>query len=244
MAYNTLSDAFQNARFRTGTTTTDFADTSGPLISLANKHFRRIVMSLIDNNEDWFAKISPASLVSSLSAYNLSSDSGTSGGGNIKVLRVEISYDGVNWYVASPVDYEQITPATALNSDVNDYFSTDEPKYAIFNNQIMPLPVPTQNVPGGLRIFEVVRRKEISGSSIQFMDSDDTMTIQLPKEFMEPLEDFITADIYERIGKMPEAKESKKTGAERLEQLRKQYTPRNNDFDLNMSTSAYDDYGD
>lgn len=244
MSYVTLSDVFNSARFRTGTSTSDFPDTNTALLGLANKHFRRIAVALIENNEDWFATITTASLVSSLNSYSLSTDSSLSGGGNIKVLRAEITYNGTDWQVMTPLNLEQIQSPTALVADVNNMFSTSEPYYALFNNQFMPLPVPTANVSGGLRIFEAVRRKEISGSSLIFGGADDTFTVQLPKEFMEPLEEFLVGDIYERIGKSQEAQGARDQGTLRLEQLRRSFQPRNYDFDLNVGSNAFQDYGE
>jgi len=242
--YITLSDVFNSARFRTGTSTSDFADTNTGLLGLANKHLRKISLSLIENNEDWYATITTASLVNGTQTYALSSDSSLSGGGMITLNRLEVTYDGSEWQVATPMDLEQTSVPTALTADINANFSTSEPYYAIYGNNIYLFPVPTADVSGGLRKFEVVRQGEATNSSFFFNMATGASLYQLPKEFMEPLEDFLTADIYERIGKVQEAIATRQSGETRLEQLRRQFSPRNEDFDLNVGTNAYEDYGE
>jgi len=244
MAYITLSDVLNSARFRTGTSTSDFADTNTGLLGLANKHLRKISLTLIDNNEDWYATITAASLSSGVNAYALTSDSSLSGGGNITLNRLEVTYDNSEWKVATAMDYEQMSTPTALIADINANFSTSDPYYAIYGNSIYLFPVPTADVSGGLRKFEVVRQGEATNSSFFFNMATGSSLYQLPKEFMEPLEDFVTADIYERIGKLQEATATRNAGEARLQQLKEQFSPRNEDFDMNMGTNAYEDYGE
>lgn len=244
MAYATIEDSIVAARFRTGTSATDFASTNAGLMALVNKHLRKISLALHDNNEDWFATITNVSLSSGIQSYALSADSGTSGGGNITVNRVEISYDGTNWVVATPLDYEQIATPTNSIQNVNDNFSTTQPFYATYGNLIYTFPWAVQDVASGMRVFEVVRQGEASNSSVQFNSVTNASLYNLPKEFMEPFEDFLVADLYERIGKTQEAMASRQAGESRLEQLRVQFQPRNEDFDLNVTSNAYEDYGE
>lgn len=245
MAYTTLSDIFTSARFRTGTSTSDFADTNAGLMSLTNKYFRRIVTELVDLNEDCYATISTASLSSGINAYTIDQDSTTFGGGTKKLLRLEMTHDGSNWHVATPIDMEQIGVGTALTADINNEFSPEEPFYSVFGNTLRIFPVPTTDVSGGLRLFQVQRQREISNSSNVFGDATgSSLQAMLPKEFMEPLEDFITADIYERIGKTQEAIAARQGGENAIARLKQQFSRRNEDFDLNVGTNAYEDYGE
>lgn len=244
MAYTTLSDVFQNARFRTGTSTSDFADSSAPLLSLTNKHLRKIVTALRDNNEDWYAVITNVSLSSGVQAYALSSDSSTSGGGNLQVNRLEITYDGTNWCVGTPLDLEQIGDSMSTMALVNNEFSTSEPYYAIYGNSIYTFPVATTDVASAMRVYEVVRQGEVTNASVTFNAVTNASFFNMPKEFMEPLEDYLTADLYERIGKIQEATVARQTADTKLDGLRREFQPRNQDFDLNVGTNAYHDYGE
>lgn len=243
MAYSTLADVFSTARFRTGLSTSDFADNNTALLSMANKHYRKIVMELIGNNEDWYATITSVNLTDGGSPYQLSSDSSLSGGGNIKVLRVEVTYDGSNWAVATPVQYSQIATPTITETDVDNNFSTSEPYYSIFNNNIYLLPDADASVSAGMRIFEVTRRKELTASTNVFADRDGTGDYQLPKEFMEMMEDYLVADFYERLGKFQEATQTRMATDARLKDLAKKFSHRDENFDMNMSTD-YTDYGE
>lgn len=242
--YITLSDVLNSARFRTGTSTSDFADTNTGLLGLANKHLRKISLALMDNNEDWYSTITTASLVANTQAYSLTSDSSLAGGGNIFLNRLEVTFDGSEWQVATPLDYEQIGTPTALAADISTNFSTSEPYYALYGNSIYLFPIPTANVSGGLRIFETVRQGEATNSSFFFTNATTSSSYGVPKEFMEPLEDFLTADIYERIGKVQEAIATRQQAEARLAQLKSQFSPRDEGFDLNVTTNAYEDYGE
>lgn len=244
MAYGTLSDIFSSARFRTGTSTSDFSDSSTNLISLANKHFREVVTAINQNNEAYYASITLASLSSGIGNYALSTGSSLSGGTNWKVLRVEVTYDGSNWNVATPVSLTDPSTSLARIADINDQFSSAVPYYAVYNNQLYTLPVPTADVASGLRIYEVKQQKELTSANNVFTDTLATNDYQMPKEFMSYIEDALTADIYERIGKIQEALTTRQGAKASLEELRRQFSPRVEDPHVVMVSNAFSDYGE
>lgn len=69
-----------------------------------------------------------------------------------KVKRVELTYDGVNYHVASPLDAgSRSTPTDTTSIAAN--FSEEHPYYDIVGNSIIVYPVPTATQAAGLKVF-------------------------------------------------------------------------------------------
>src|SRR3990167_6574965 len=126
--------------------------TDATLLSLANIWYYKIIRELADINEDIFGEISTASLVANQTEYVLPIDdtASTYGGGTIKILRIEKSYDGSLWKVAHPIDITNREDPTIYDSsvgptvaEVNNNYSTSFPKYGFFDRSIWIYPIPT-----------------------------------------------------------------------------------------------------
>lgn len=94
----------------------------------------------------------------------------------LRVRRVEITYDGSVWQVASPLKRGQISEATSTQSDIAQTFSTANPFYSFEGNYIYLYPVPTSAVTGGLKVWVV---REID----EFTTSDTTQEPGFPEPF-------------------------------------------------------------
>ncbi len=70
----------------------------------------------------------------------------------LKIKRVEVCFDGVNWKVAQPFDISQRQLATDTTSISND-FSTLSPFYDPQANSVFLYPIPATNVTGGLKVW-------------------------------------------------------------------------------------------
>jgi hypothetical protein len=70
----------------------------------------------------------------------------------LKVKRVEVTYNGTNWYKAEPIDVNERGLATDSTS-VNNSFYTTKPYYDIQYNSIFLYPIPTANSTNGLKIW-------------------------------------------------------------------------------------------
>jgi len=69
-----------------------------------------------------------------------------------KVKRVEVTYDGTNWYKAEPMDINERGLATDTTS-IAGAFSTSQPKYDIQYESIFLYPIPSSDVTAGLKIW-------------------------------------------------------------------------------------------
>ena len=66
----------------------------------------------------------------------------------IKIKRVTISYDGVNWYKATPFDINE--SGTVLKDSL---FSVKSPRYDLLDNSIKIYPAPSEDVTNGLKLW-------------------------------------------------------------------------------------------
>ena len=127
--FQTLTDVYSDVRFNAGKDSNTLEDAD--LLRIANKYYFPMFRELVDLNEELYAEISSADLVASQREYILPTDSSSTpfGGGLIKLQRVEISYDGSNWYVASPISLQEIATPTILDVDLNNIYAKSSPVY-------------------------------------------------------------------------------------------------------------------
>lgn len=70
----------------------------------------------------------------------------------LRVDRVEITYDGSNWYKAEPIDLGEMS-VPQNQTDINNTFSQSEPFYDMVGDSVFLYPIPTAAVTGGLKVF-------------------------------------------------------------------------------------------
>lgn len=217
-SWQLLSNIYSNVRFRSSKDSTTLTDAS--LLILANKYFYQIVRQLIDLNEDVYAEISSTALVAAQKEYSLPSDSASTpfGSGSIDVQRVEVTYDGTNWYVADEIDLTNMkTPILGdTDANINANFSKSAPKYAYADRSIwlFPVPVSTDSVAGGntnLRIYWIKRPGELTA---------DTNTPELPKDFLNILEEGMLIDVFQKFGRAGESTQSYQKFNQMIETMR------------------------
>lgn len=97
----------------------------------------------------------------------------------LKIKRVEITYDGTNWYKAEPFDIGERGKATSTTLIASD-FSTSEPKYDIQFNSIFVYPIPDTAVTSGLKLW-------VSREIDEFTTSDTTQEPGIDEPFHEML---------------------------------------------------------
>ena len=94
---------------------------------------------------DFQGEIATTSLVANQQEYVFPTDL-------LKIKRIEVTYDGTNWYVVNPMDINERgypTDTTTLTSD----FTASDPFYDLMDNSIMLYPIPTAAVTSGLKIW-------------------------------------------------------------------------------------------
>jgi hypothetical protein len=119
---------------------------------LINKWNNIIEIMIIQSNDEWDFDdsnqtdfpIGTSNLVASQQQYQLPT--------NLKIKRVEISYDGTNWYKAEPFDLSEMSDA-ATTTNISSNFNTQEPFYDTIGDSIFLYPIPAANVTGGLKVW-------------------------------------------------------------------------------------------
>lgn len=97
----------------------------------------------------------------------------------LKIKRMEVTYDGTNWYKAEPLDINEVGHATDTTT-ISSMFSTSKPYYDVQYGSIFLYPIPTSNVTAGLKIWWT---REID----EFTTSDTTQEPGIDEPFHEML---------------------------------------------------------
>jgi hypothetical protein len=153
----TLTELRAFTRFLTNTNSTTYSDAD----TLANLNAQHDVFvdDILQSMDDWDfqAETATASLVAGQQEYTLPSDI-------IKLKRIEVSYDGTNWYTATPMDINEKSDDTSTTSIAND-FSTAKPYYDLMDGSLFLYPIPSANVTAGLKIWYEKNVTALSGAS-------------------------------------------------------------------------------
>lgn len=71
----------------------------------------------------------------------------------LKIQRVEISYDLVNWYKAEPITQGEIGLSIATQTNINNYYQTTKPYYEVRGLYMYVYPVPTSSQTAAVKIW-------------------------------------------------------------------------------------------
>lgn len=222
--FQTLADVYADVRYNTGKDSTTLTDAQ--LLRLANKYYAQIVRHLVDLNEDIYAEISSADLVANQMEYVLPVDntSSTYGGGAIKIMRVEVSLDGTNWYEAKPFGLSNLgipfmkaeSGNAAAITTINLEFSSTQPYYSFADRSIflLPIPVSTDSVAASnanLMIYWVKRPNELTSSS---------SIPDIPKDFLNVLSEGIMQDVFRKSGRTADFRLAKQEYKDGISEMR------------------------
>lgn len=203
-SFQTLNNVFEDVRYNTGKDSNTLIDAD--LLRLANKYFSLLFREIVGLREDFYAELSSADLVQSQREYTLPTDSTSSpyGGGFVKLQRVEVSYDGSNWYVADPISLQQIPTPTILDADINNEFAKTNPKYWFKDGSVWLAPVPGSSDDvaasnANLRIFWIKRPDEMTTSGD---------IPEMSKDFLSVLSAGMLRDVFRRLGKVTEMRDA------------------------------------
>lgn len=216
--YQTLANVFEDVRYAANKDSTTLSDTD--LLRLANKYYLMMFRELVNLDEGFYAEISTTDLTADQQEYPLPADDtgSTYGGGLIKIHRVEVSYNGSDWYLATPTIIDNIPSPIATTEDVNDIFDKTAPTYWINDRSLWLAPVPEtdDSVAVGndnLRIYWVRRPQELSGTS---------SIPDLPKDFLGIMAEGILTDVFRKYGRNEDlqiAQTAFSAGIEQMKQL-------------------------
>ena len=121
--------------------------------------YHTVVNEVLQSMDDWDyqAEYATADLVANQQEYTVPSDL-------IKIKRIEVTYDGSNWYLATPFDLNQRS-GTNDSATIAEEFSTTSPAYDLMDNSLFIYPIPTANSTAGLKIWYEKEANELSGAT-------------------------------------------------------------------------------
>lgn len=147
----TLADSEAQVNKYTNTNTAEYTAAQRLIdMNLANNEVQVEIwkaqdeMDFDDKNQSDFP-ILIADLVASQQDYALETDT-------VRIKRVEISYDGTNWYKAEPFDVNESGEALDT-ATIAKNFNKTAPYYDIQGNSIFLYPIPDAAVTGGLKLW-------------------------------------------------------------------------------------------
>jgi len=145
--YNaSTSNGLRNfTRFLTNSNTTTYSDAD--LDAAINSYYDLFCTEILDAMDDWDfgAEIATTDLVANQQEYSFPSDI-------LKIKRMEITYDGTNWYEVTSLDVNERS-STADSTSVAADFDQSEPFYDLMDDSLMLYPIPTAAVSDGLKIW-------------------------------------------------------------------------------------------
>ncbi len=136
-----------------------------------NDHLNRIQTTILRSQDEWDfddknntdLPILTADIVANQQYYTLPT-------GMIDMKRLEMSFDGVTFYKAMPLDINERQTDTSNLSD----FSQNQPYYDMVSSDTFTLyPIPTANVTGGLKIW-------VSRTPVEFTSAELTTGTKEP----------------------------------------------------------------
>lgn len=112
-----------------------------------NKWYQELTAEILTSMDEWDfqGEIATASLVANQQEYTWPTNL-------LRVKRIEVSY-GAEWRRVHPIDVQEVEASIATQSNVNNEFTTSDPRYDVHDNSIFLFPVPTSSVSGGLKIW-------------------------------------------------------------------------------------------
>lgn len=175
------SGLIQEAEFLTNLGTTGISGNAQRLqdfTRLINSRYQQVVVMILKAQNSWDYDdinhtdfpILTTSLVDAQQDYSLPASEKI-----LKLKRVEITYDGTNWYKAEPLDIGTIGEATGTTS-ISANFSKLSPFYDIQYNSIFLYPIPDAAVANGLKLW-VTREVD------EFVNTDTTQEPGIDEPF-------------------------------------------------------------
>lgn len=163
----TSSGLIQDITFLTGADVNSY--TLADRVRNVNANYHKVVSMILQSQDEWdfddknFTDypILTTSLVANQQDYSFPASVKL-----LKVKRVEITYDGINFYKAEPFDINERGLATDAAS-LSRSFVTTKPYYDIQSNSLFLYPKPASNSTNGLKVW-------ISREIDEFTASDTT----------------------------------------------------------------------
>ena len=222
----TGAELLSQLRFLTNQNSTTLVDADGT--RLHNIYFKKLVQAIVDTNEDFFGEYSTFNLVANQREYLLPTDI-------LKIKRLEVTYDGTNWYTGVPMIEHSIgTAIDDSNATVVDAnYSQSGFQYHVYDASVFLYPKPTSAVTAGGKLYYIKRQSDLAADSVESV-------ITIPKEFHSLISLGASADVFRRLGKEDRARVADANFARGVQEMKAQIAGRNLDDDLQLRPLGQD----
>lgn len=153
------------------------------ITSLLNAEYSQIISAIFESQDEWdwddsnqtTFPIATASMVANQRDYTLPA--------LLKIQRVDVTYNGTDWYKAQPISPGEIQVGMGDDSDLDAYFSKTAPRYDVRGNSTLIYPrASSDEVAAGAMV-----RIEFLRSQDFFTTSDSTQEPGIDEPFHEML---------------------------------------------------------
>lgn len=151
-----------------------------------NNHYHRVVNMILESQDEWdFDDINHTDypilttpLVAGQRDYSIPASEKV-----LKLKRVDVTYDGVNYYKAEPIDASELSVGLGNDTNVDAYFSKSAPRYDVQYGSVFiyPLANATDVANGAKARFQWTREID------EFTTSDTTQEPGIDEAFHEML---------------------------------------------------------
>lgn len=182
----TIGDIANKVRFDTNTDTTSYTDAS--LLINLNVWYQKVVSMILESQDE--SDFDDSNITATYPVYErvlavrrdyafstaLWAAVGKEGGSNasvaailpLKVKRLDVTYDGSNWYKAEPIDDGEISYGMGNETVTDQNFVRTNPRYDVRSNAVFIYPLPTAaQVTAGAKM-----RLEVERNVIPFTSGD------------------------------------------------------------------------
>lgn len=183
----TPADIIDQVRYITKSSSTDGAGNTTGLLRMLNDYYLRLATVFIDTNDDLFGRKADTTLsvTANQEAYLLPTDL-------IKLKRLEITYDGTNWYKVTLEDDNEFQDIAMSSTNINNNFTQTQPYANVFGNALYLRPIPATSVTLGLRAYYIGRPTLITNISLD--------TFGIPSEYQGYLVYGMSGEVATRQG--------------------------------------------
>lgn len=195
-----------------------------------NNYLHLFVNEAIQSMDGWDfeGEIATTSLVASQQEYVFPSDI-------LKIKRIEITYDGTNWYKVRFADVNTLD-TTADSTTVNQNFQTTNPFADIHDSSIFLYPIPTATSTNGLKIWYENEVTELSA------DADEPT---IPEAYQKGLCYGAATDYFDREAESKKSRYMEQKMEKNIFRMKDFVNRRNQDREYTIEQNFVDfEYGD
>lgn len=153
---STLDGIYQEIDFLCGTNTTTFAvNDKKRLVNSTYEFVQQLILHSMGSWDENQSKVS-INLVAGTRSYNFAAS-------YLQVKKIQISFDGVKYVEATPIDERNLTSDLTTESEIAASFSNDNPKYQLIGDSLKIYSgTISQSVTAGIKVWAEVYKAVLS----------------------------------------------------------------------------------